>query len=97
MIRALAAAHREIERRWQQLLANLEPIAAGASSSLDALSVEAFVQLYERHSACEESELLPLAKRMLSELEHDRVGRSMRERRGIRAIDGLDQQASLVG
>ncbi|WP_156030076.1 hypothetical protein [Thiomonas sp. FB-Cd] len=59
--------------------------------------MEAFVQLYERHIACEESELLPLAKRILSELELDHVGRSMRERRGIHAIDGLDQQASRVG
>jgi len=63
LTRALAAEHRELEPRRQQLRASLEPIAAGASSSLDALSVEAFIQLYERHIASEESELLPVAKR----------------------------------
>jgi hemerythrin-like domain-containing protein len=85
------------EQRWQQLRASLEPIAAGASSSLDALSVEAFIHLYERHIASEESELLPVAKRILSETELDRVGRSMRERRGIHVIDGHVQQASRIG
>ncbi|MDE2252933.1 MAG: hypothetical protein KGL42_01490 [Betaproteobacteria bacterium] len=59
--------------------------------------MEAFIQLYERHIAREESELLPVAKRILSETELDRVGRSMRERRGIHAIDGFGQQASRVG
>ena len=51
---------------------------------LSSQAVEAFVTLYERHIEREESELLPMAARLLSDDELDRIGRAMRERRGIR-------------
>ncbi len=77
-------------------------LASAVGSEAMALSdltgaLAAFIQPYERHIAREESELLPVAKRILSELELDRVGRSMRERHWMHVIDGLDQQASRVG
>ncbi len=79
----LAAEHRELEGRWQRVRAVLERVAAGDSVALEAESVDALVGLYERHIHREESELLPMAARLLSDEELDRVGRAMRERRGI--------------
>lgn len=79
----LAAEHRELEARWTQVRRQLEPLAGGTTASLAAGDVDALVVLYERHIAREEAELLPLAARLLGEAELDRIGRAMRERRGI--------------
>lgn len=83
LTRGLSAEHRELEAGWRLLRAHLERIVANESASLDLAEVEGFVGLYERHIAREESELLPMAARLLSDDELDRIGRAMRERRGV--------------
>lgn len=83
---ALAAEHRELEARWQRVRVVLERVVAGDLVSLEAEEaedVEALVDLYERHIEREEQELLPMAARLLSDDDLERVGRAMRERRGI--------------
>lgn len=45
--------------------------------------IDSFVELYERHAAREEQELLPMAERLLGTEELDHIGQSMRLRRGI--------------
>ena len=82
----LANEHRELEARWQDVRAVLERVVAGDSVLLSSQAVEALVSLYERHIEREENELLPMAARLLSDDELDRVGRAMRERRGIGAM-----------
>lgn len=79
----LAAEHRELEARWYNVRAVLERVAAGDNVVLDLQSVEALVGLYERHIQREESELLPMAARLLTDDDLVRVGRAMRARRGI--------------
>lgn len=78
----LAAEHRELEALWQRVRAVLERVVAGERILLESDHVEALVALYERHIAREESELLPMAARLLSDDDLERVGRAMRERRG---------------
>jgi hemerythrin-like domain-containing protein len=80
----LTAEHRELGARWQDVRAVLERVVAGDNVLLDAQAVEGFVSLYEQHMEREESELLPMAARLLSDDELDRIGRAMRERRAIR-------------
>ena len=82
---SLVAEHRELEHRWRGLRRQLEPVAAGRSASLAGDRVADFVGLYERHIAREESELLPMAQRLLSDAELDRIGLAMRVRRN--AVD----------
>jgi hypothetical protein len=41
------------------------------------------LQLYEQHIAREETELLPMAARLLNDAELDRIGLAMRIRRGV--------------
>lgn len=77
----LAAEHRVLERAWCSLRRRLEPLAGGQAADLPSTVVEDFIGLYERHIAREESELLPMAQRLLSDAELDRIGISMRERR----------------
>lgn len=83
---ALAAEHRELEARWQRARGVLEGVVAGDLASLDAGAVEALVGLYERHIEREERELLPMAARLLGDDALARIGRAMRERRGVGAL-----------
>ncbi len=82
---ALSAEHRELETCWRRVRAALVQIAAGNPVPLPQEDVEALAGLYERHIAREESELLPMAARLLTDAELAVVGRAMRERRGIDA------------
>ena len=79
----LKADHRALEIAWQCVRAVLEKVARGESVRLESDDVEALVGRYERHIECEEKELLPMAARLLSEDDLTRIGRAMRERRGI--------------
>lgn len=83
---ALRSDHRALHARWERVRAALVRIVAGASSALDAADVEALAGLYERHIEREEAELLPMAARLLGDEELDRIGRAMRERRGIGGV-----------
>jgi hemerythrin-like domain-containing protein len=87
MIDALTGDHRVLESHWQRLRPVLLGIAAGDPLPLLPAEVEAFVALYERHIAREEAELLPMAARLLGHEALERLGRAMRERRGISAVD----------
>jgi len=79
---SLTGEHRELEQRWRALRRRLEPLARGNASTLMDDEVRDFIGLYERHMAREEAELLPMAARLLSDAELDRIGLSMRARRG---------------
>lgn len=81
--RALAADHRELERRWHQVRAGLQAVTAGDACGLAAADVQGFIDHYAQHIAREEAELLPMAQRLLGDAELDRIGRAMRARRGL--------------
>lgn len=87
MTAALASEHRELEQRWQSLRGLLTQVVAGDPAVLAADAVDAFIGLYQRHIAREEAELLPMAQRLLTNEELDRIGRAMRERRGVRIVE----------
>jgi hemerythrin-like domain-containing protein len=78
---ALTAEHRELEARWQALREVLAQVAAGQTVPLAQADVSSFAQIYAAHIAREESELLPMAQRLLSDVELDRIGLAMRMRR----------------
>ena len=80
---ALCADHRVLEARWRTLRQVLEQVAAGAPAPLLAADVQGLVDMYAQHMAREEAELLPMAARLLSDAELDRVGLAMRARRGL--------------
>jgi hemerythrin-like domain-containing protein len=79
---SLTTEHRELEQRWRSLRRLLEQVAGGSAGTLPGDEVLNFIGLYERHIAREESELLPMARRLLSDAELDRIGLAMRARRG---------------
>ena len=79
---SLAAEHRELERRWRALHRRLEQVAGADAATLPDDEVHDFIDLYERHIAREEAELLPMTGRLLGDAELDRIGLAMRVRRG---------------
>lgn len=83
LVESLQVDHRALESYWSRLRVALLKIAAGEPQVLLAGDVAPLITLYEQHMAREEAELLPMASRLLSDLALDRVGRAMRERRGI--------------
>jgi hemerythrin-like domain-containing protein len=78
---SLCVDHRPLEQCWAVLRQVLASIALGTASSLDEVDLTGFIQLYERHIVREEAELLPMAARLLDDIELDRIGLSMRRRR----------------
>lgn len=92
---ALCVDHRALEGRWRALRQVLERVAAGIPSPLAAADVQGLVDLYAQHIAREESELLPMAARLLSDAELDRVGLAMRSRRDLADADVLTTAAEV--
>lgn len=86
LVDSLGEDHRSLERRWAVLRQGLERVAAGEPPQWPPDEPQGFVQHYQAHIAREEAELLPLAARLLDDASLDRVGRSMRGRRGV--VDG---------
>ena len=86
MIEGLNADHRALEAAWRRLRPALERVAAGESVPIVSDDVEALIAKYERHIEREESELLPMAARLLSNDDLARIGHAMRKRRGIDAM-----------
>jgi hypothetical protein len=87
MMAAQTAEHRQLESRWRALRLALEQVAAGGPALLAPQDVKGFTDLYERHIAREEAELLPMVQRLLSGPELDRIGRAMRLRRNPAQVD----------
>jgi hemerythrin-like domain-containing protein len=80
---SLCSDHRRLEQRWTALRQRLLHVAEGAASTLDDADVPGFVQWYEQHIGREDAELLPMAARLLSDVELDRIGLAMRTRRRV--------------
>lgn len=83
LTQALVADHRQLEARWARLRTRLEAIAEGDDATLATDEVVDFVSAYRAHIAREDTELLPMAQRLLGEAELARLGMAMRARRGF--------------
>jgi hemerythrin-like domain-containing protein len=83
----LAREHRQFEAMWRGLRSALQRISDGEDVVLDATSVTAFTAAYARHIEREESELLPMATRLLDDAQIETIGSAMRKRRGIGSTD----------
>ena len=86
LIDALLAQHRELERLWAQLRSKLESLWLGIELELGADEVAPTVDLYRRHIAREEDELLPLSSRLLGAAKLGPIGYAMRLRRGVKEL-----------
>lgn len=82
LLARLRADHAKLDAAWREMREVLMRIAAGGESGLDASAARAFAEAYDRHIALEESELLPLARRVLDPRLTAALGSRMARRRG---------------
>lgn len=83
LIRTLTADHRALENAWHTLRQALNAVKNGGATQPTPDMVTAFVQRYAQHIEQEETQLLPMAQRLLDEPALQQIGQAMRERRGI--------------
>lgn len=74
-----------LDQRWRnQLRSPLLHIADGDPAELSATDVQAFSDEYTAYAERSDSELLPMAERLLSDAEIERLGQAMHQRRRMR-------------
>lgn len=84
LLERLLAEHRGMLAAWDELRVLLVKIAAGMNPPLPDELLERFVRSHTAHIAIEESELLPLAARLLDTRQLIQLGMSMAKRRGAK-------------
>jgi hypothetical protein len=77
----LAQQHREVWRLWQRLRPALLDLASGRAAALPVHEIEAFITHCHAVVAREDGELLPMAARLLSDGDLERIGASIASRR----------------
>lgn len=87
----LSAEHRSLENQWQRLRPLLLELNEGRLVELRQALVQTFIDDYAAHLQCEDTELLPLARRMLGPTSLAHIGNAMHKRRNPDAAqtDGL--------
>lgn len=83
---SLREDHRRLVGLWQAVRRGLAGVVAGDATAFDPAQAQALVDAYGRHIAREDAELLPMAARLLDDAALQRVGRAMRERRGVAPV-----------
>ncbi|HET7404270.1 MAG TPA: hemerythrin domain-containing protein, partial [Usitatibacter sp.] len=83
LLRRLRRDHEELEALWSAMRLRLQRVADGTGTALDSFAADAFVEHYRRHIGIEETQLLPLARRILDAGAVASVGASMAARRGV--------------
>jgi hemerythrin-like domain-containing protein len=94
LVDALKLDHRALDAGWQKLRPWLARIEAGDASAPAQEEIERFIDRYARHIAREERDLLPMAAQLLGPGALERIGQSMRQRRGVGPGPGLDPRPS---
>ena len=74
--------HRAADAMWQRLREPLAALAGGQSATLEGAAVQAFAALHRSQIEREETELLPMAARLLTDDALEQLWASMRERHG---------------
>ena len=87
LILSLLADHQRLAGLWLELRKTLASVAAGQTSRVYSAEVADFVNAYLGHLEREDSAMLPLAARLLSDADLARIGLAMRVRRGITTLD----------
>jgi hemerythrin-like domain-containing protein len=84
LLTRLREDHRRLDIAWSHMKSALGEIAALRDARITPDEAREFFAAYERHIALEESELLPLARRILDVGQVARLGLAMARRRGAR-------------
>lgn len=81
LVTDLLNEHQIMDAAWQRLRSSLTMIADGKPAELDIGTAEHFIDVYDRHIALENSQLLPLAKQLLTPGQLNTLSGNMAARR----------------
>lgn len=84
LLERLLAEHVVMMSSWNELRVVLLDLAGGAYSLLDSELTERFIRCHTAHIEIEETELIPLAARILSPEQQESLGKRMAQRRIIK-------------
>lgn len=84
LLNRLLSEHIEMMSAWDELRIALLDIAGGRNTLLPKPMLYRFIDIHRSHIACEESELLPWAARLLESQQITELGTSMSMRRGVK-------------
>ncbi|MFA6972268.1 MAG: hemerythrin domain-containing protein [Gallionella sp.] len=84
LLERLLSDHQVLLASWNALRPVLAQLAEGQDVTLAAALVEKFIASYTAHINVENTQLLPMAARLLSPQQQDSLGRKMSERRGAK-------------
>ena len=84
LVHALKKEHRELDREWGIIAAELKPLPGDGFSKDFVTAANEFLRMNRAHVARENKELLPLATGILSRQELGAVGETMAARRGVK-------------
>ncbi len=88
LLERLLAEHIVMLASWDALRSVLLELAEGKSLMLEAAIINNFITSYSDHIAIENTQLLPLAARLLTLQQLEFIGKKMAERRGAKFLFG---------
>ena len=86
LVARLLDDHKVMEAAWRHLRPLLLAVAEGQSATIEAAAVANIVAAYEPHIVMENTQLFPLAVRLLTKQQLETLGRSMAARRGVASV-----------
>jgi pyridoxamine 5'-phosphate oxidase len=83
LVPSILRDHQEMDALWNAIEPELQLVADGNGTSLSAGNVKRFSERYASHMEREESVVAPMALRLFSPEQMERMGQAMQARRGI--------------
>ena len=87
--------HQRLYAAWAVVRTELAAVAEEGRAELDAAQVAAFAHAYRTHIEREETELLPLARRILDAAVVERISHTMTQRRRTPGAGGTDGRGGI--
>ncbi len=81
LVARLLDEHQGMDAAWQRLRPYLAALSETSAATLDAAAAQHFIDVYDRHITLENTQLIPLAKRLLSAEQLSTMGNNMAARR----------------
>lgn len=82
-VSTILSQHEQMASMWKQLELQLAQIASGSASFINEGLVQEFQNLYQEHMHIEETQIAPMAMRLMSTSQMLTLGKAMQQRRGI--------------
>ncbi len=83
LVTYLLERHVVLDAAWDELRVELQEIAACRREALKPQIVQHFIHAYRSHIEMENAQLLPMAKRLMTPVQLETLGKSMSQRRGV--------------